>query len=356
MAENSTVTIGMDLGDKRSHLYVLENLTGDGLEQTSIATTEKSIFRCFSKFEPATVVLEVGTHSGWISRLLDRLGHQVLVADPRKVRRLAGNDDKDDKMDAEFLARIGRIDAKMLKPIRLRGEQTQVDLALIRSRDSLVKARTQLINHVRGMVKMVGKRLPSCSGQRFGKLQEQIPEQLREVLRPALQSVQALTEQIGCCDRMIAHKAEHDYPETELLRQVAGVGLITALAFVLTIEDPSRFSKSRKVGAYLGMTRRKYTSGNSDPELRISKQGDRLLRRLLVNCAQYILGPFGPDPDLRRWGLKYAAGGGKNAKKRAVVAVARKLAVLLHRLWTTGEEYEPLRNSGPTAPGTAEAA
>jgi len=356
MTEHNTVTIGMDLGDKRSHLYVLENLTGEELEQTDIATTEKSVIRYFSKLEPATVVLEVGTHSGWISRLLDKLGHKVLVADPRKVRRLAGNDNKDDELDAEFLARIGRIDAKMLKPIKLRSEQTQVALGLIRSRDSLVKARTQLINHVRGMVKMVGKRLPSCSGQRFGKLEQQIPEQLREVLRPALQSIQTLTEQIRCYERLIEEKSEHEYPETKLLREVAGVGAITALAFVLVIEDPGRFSHSRTVGAYLGLARRKYKSGQSDPELRISKQGDRLLRRLLVNCAQYILGPFGPDSDLRRWGLNYAAGGGKNAKKRAVVAVARKLAVLLHRLWTTGEEYEPLRNSGRSPQGAAEAA
>jgi transposase len=169
-------------------------------------------------------------------------------------------------------------------------------------------------------------------------------------------SIQMLTEQIRCCERLIEQKAEQQYPQTKILRQVAGVGLITALAFVLTIEEPARFAKSRKVGAYLGLARRKYKSGDSDPELRISKQGDQLLRRLLVNCAHYILGPFGPDSDLRRWGLKYAAGGGKNAKKRAVVAVARKLSVLLHRLWTTGEVYEPLRNSGLSPQSAVEAA
>ena len=356
MAEHSTVTIGMDLGDKRSHLYVLDNLTGEEVEQGSIPTSKASIRKWFSRRERATVVIEVGSDSGWVSRLLAELGHEVLIADPRRVRRLAGKDDKDDELDAEFLARIGRMDRKLLKPIKLRNEDTQVALGLIRSRDNLVLARTQLVNHVRGMVKTVGVRLPKSASESFHKLQEQIPANLQETLRPVMVSIQALTEQIRCYERLIEHRSEHEYPETKLLRQVAGVGAITALAFVLVVEDPSRFSHSRTVGSYLGLTRRKYKSGESDPELRISKQGDRLLRRLLVNSAHYILGPFGPDSDLRRWGLKYADGGGKNAKKRAVVAVARKLAVLLHRLWTTGEEYEPLRNSSRSARCEAEAA
>lgn len=291
------------------------------------------------------MVLEVGTDSGWVSRMLTKAGHSVLVADPRKVRRLAGDDDKDDELDAEFLARIGRLDPKLLKPIKLRTEQTQVALALIRSRDNLVQARTQLINHVRGMVKGLGARLPKCSSESFHKLDKEIPEKLQEALQPMMVSIEKLTEQIRDCTRKIEHKSEQDYPQTKHLREVPGVGLIVALAYVLIIEQPGRFPKSRTVGAYLGLTRRRYKSSQSDPELRISKQGDALLRRLLVNSAQYILGPFGPDSDLRRWGLKYAAGGGKNAKKRAVVAVARKLAVLLHALWTTGEAYEPLRNA-----------
>jgi len=356
MTERSTETIGMDLGDKRSHLYVLDNLTGEGLERADIATREKRVQKWFSRREPATVVIEVGSDSGWVSRLLAELGHEVLIADPRRVRRLAGKEDKDDRLDAEFLARIGRMDPKLLKPIKLRSEQTQVALGLIRSRDNLVQARTQLVNHVRGMVKTVGVRLPKGSSESFHKLQAQIPEKLRETLHPVMVSIQSLTEQIRCYERLIEEKSERDYPETEILRQVAGVGAITALAFALVVEDPSRFSHSRTVGAYLGLARRKYKSGESDPELRISKQGDRLLRRLLVNSAHYILGPFGPDSDLRRWGLRYAAGGGKNAKKRAVVAVARKLAVLLHRLWTTGEQYEPLRNSKRSPRGAAEAA
>jgi transposase len=129
------------------------------------------------------------------------------------------------------------------------------------------------------------------------------------------------------------------------LRQVEGVGPLTALTFVLTLEDPYRFEKSRSVGAYLGLVPASDKSGDRDPQRRISKEGDEMLRKLLVGSAHYILGPFGGDSDLRRHGEKIASRGAKNAKKRAAVAVARKLAVLLHRLWVTGEVYDPLYNA-----------
>src|ERR1035437_9476712 len=139
-------------------------------------------------------------------------------------------------------------------------------------------------------------------------------------------------------------KAQTRYPQTALLTQVSGVWTLTAMAFVLTIEDPQRFARSRDVGCYLGLRPKQQDSGERSPQLRITKAGDSYLRKMLVSCAHYIIGPFGPDTDLRRWGLKLCERGGKNAKKRAVVAVARKLAVLLHRLWVTGEVYEPLRS------------
>jgi transposase len=164
-------------------------------------------------------------------------------------------------------------------------------------------------------------------------------------LEPLLETVDHLTRTIRRMDREIERLGQERYPETQLLRQVTGVGPITALYYVLTLEDPNRFAKSRSVGAYLGLCPKQRDSGTQQPQLRITKAGDVLLRRLLVNAAQYILGPFGPDTDLRRAGLRMAERGGKAAKKRAVVAVARRRAVLLHRLWVTGEEYESLRQA-----------
>lgn len=228
-----------------------------------------------------------------------------------------------------------------------RDEDSQAHLALIHSRDVLIRSRTQLISHVRGTVKSFGHRLPKCSAASFHhKAAGALPGEVEAVLEDVVATIRSLTERIKEYDRRIERISKELYPqETELLRQVPGVGALTALTFVLTLEDPQRFAKSRQVGAYLGLVPGKDQSGGTDRPKRISKEGDRMLRRLLVVSAHYILGPFAPDSDLRRHGEKIAEHGGKSAKKRAVVAVARKLCVLLHRLWVTGEVYEPLLNA-----------
>jgi len=229
-----------------------------------------------------------------------------------------------------------------LSPIHHRSPEAQADLAVLRSRDAIVRSRTLLINHVRGIVKSSGARLPSCSADSFAhKAAPAIPERLRTALLPILETIGSLTHQIHKFDEQIERLCQDQYPETKLLRAVSGVGALTALGYILTLETPDRFRRSREVGPALGLVPRRDQSGDQDPQLRITKTGDAYLRRLLVGSAQYILGPFGPDCDLRRWGLKLAERGGKNAKKRAVVAVARKLAVLLHHLWKTGEIYDP---------------
>jgi len=202
-----------------------------------------------------------------------------------------------------------------------------------------------LVNHVRGAVKSFGHRLPKCPARSFHKrAPEHIPEALLPALGPVLEQIGSLTQRIREYDRQLETVSEEHYPETQLLRQVEGIGPLTALTFVLTLEDPSRFEKSRSVSAYLGLVPSRDQSGDRDPQRRISKEGDEMLRKLLVGSAHYILDPFGKDSDLRRHGQKIASRGRKNAKKRAAVAVARKLAVLLHSLWISAEVCEPLGN------------
>jgi len=339
-------TVGMDLGDRTSHVCVLDG-AGAVVERGKVQTTEAGMRKRFERAARMRIAMEVGTHSPWVSRLLKEVGHEVLVANPRKTRLIYQNRGKQDPVDAEVLARIARLDPKLLYPVEHRAEGVAEDLAVLRSRDVLVRTRTQLVNHVRGAVKATGHRLKKCSTRTFSeKAVSEIPEEVGEALSSVVATIQAVSKQILELDKRIAELGKKKYPETALLRQVGGVGPIVALAYILTLEHPGRFRKSRAVGPYLGLVPSRSQSGDSDPQLRITKEGDAFLRRLLVQSAQYILGPFGPDCDLRRSGLSLSARGERNAKKRAVIAVARKLAVLLHRLWRTAEVYEPLRKNG----------
>jgi transposase len=288
----------------------------------------------------------VGTHSPWLSRWLTGLGFEVIVANARQVQLISASSRKNDRMDALLLARLARVDPQLLRPIRHRSEQAQADLMTIRIRAALVEARSSLVNAARGFAKAQGDRLPSCDAEAMGvEKMEGLPAEMRERLRPLLEQVESLTEKIQESEAKIEQIARTEYPETTLLRQVSGVGTLIALTFVLTLEDRHRFQKSRDVGCYVGLRPKQSQSGQSQPQLRITKEGDRYLRQLLVQGAHCVLSRRGPDTDLKRWGLKLAERGGNNAKKRAIVAVARKLAVLLHRLWVTAEVYEPLRHS-----------
>lgn len=339
------ITIGLDLGDKSTRFCLLDE-SGQILREGAVATTKKGFQRAFGSRKRCRIALEVGTHSPWVSRLLTRLGHEVIVANARQVHLISRSSRKDDRLDARLLARLARADPQLLRPITHRSEQAQLDLMAIRVRAAQVETRTKLVNTVRGLVKPWGLRLPACAAAAMKKqMLSDLPQPLQSALEPLLELIETLNGQIKASDARIEQIARDRYPETQLLRQISGVGPLIALTFMLTVGDKDRFAKSRDAGCYAGLTPKRSESGMSQPQLRITKEGGRYLRQLLVQGAHYILGFRGPDTDLRRWGKRLAERGGKNAKKRAVVAVARKLAVLLHRLWVTGEVYEPLRNS-----------
>jgi transposase len=339
------LTVGLDVGDTYTQACVLDE-AGEVIEESRVATTPKAFRRRFATMPPARLVLEAGNHSHWASRLLGELGHEVIVANPRMLRFIYGSDSKNDKADAAYLARVGKLDPALLHPVVHRSEQCQADRALLRSRQALVRTRASLITHARGLVKIFGAKLPHCSTDAFvRKASEHVPDILRAALDPVFEIIASVSAQIRELDRQVEALAQERYPETRLLSQVPGVGSLTALAYVLTVEDPARFERARAIGSYLGLRPRQADSGVLKPQLRITKAGDEMLRGLLVECTQHMLGSLGPDTDLKRWGLKLAERGGKAAKKRAVVAMARKLSVLLLRLWVTGEVYEPLRNA-----------
>ena len=348
MAGKQKLTVGLDLGD-RSSRYCILNEAGEAASEGELPTTKAGVDSLLAKMAPSRIALEVGTHSPWVSRQLRAMGHEVIMANPRKVRLITQSVKKNDRMDAEQLARLARVDPKLLAPIRHRGAEAQGDLAIIRARAEVVECRTKLINAARGLTKPMGERLKSCDADSVKEsLADGHSEATQAIIRPLLKLVESITQQIQVYDQKI-QEMEKRYPETKLLKQVHGVGRLIALSFILTLEDAERFAHSRDVGPYLGLTRKLRESGESQPELGISQAGDGLMRRLLVQAAHCILREGVPDSDLKAWGMtKVQAGAGKKGskkrKKKAAVAVARKLAVLLHRLWVTGEVYDPQYN------------
>jgi transposase len=342
-------TIGIDLGDERSAFCVLDS-GGEILEEGSVPTNRVAFGDRFGNGPASRVVIEACMHSLWSSRCLSELGHEVIIANPRQMHLISKSERKSDRNDARMLARVGRVDPKLLHPVQQRSEESFVVRTLLASRTLLVATRTRLINHVRAEAKVLGKPLPSCETYVFARRARlHLPEAIRAAVEPLLEVLDQTQERIERYDQEIARLCDEVYPQTRLLRQVTGVGPVISLTYVATIETPSRFSRSRAIGAYLGLTPRSYQSGDRDPQLRISKRGDRELRRLLVSAATYMLRRSSPDCDLKRYGKRVARGNTPRDRNRARVAVARKLAVLLHRLWANGEVYQPLRTATSAA-------
>ncbi len=346
MAKGITETIGLDMGDRYTRYCILDEGSGKEVGSGRVRTTPTSMERFLSLYPRSRVVLEVGTHSRWANQVAQDSCAEVLVANPRKLSFIYKNDRKSDEVDAQSLARVGRMDPTLLSPIRHRSKAAQKDLAILRARAGVVSARTKLVNTLRGVVKSFGARIPAQATKRIGfKTLAFVPEELQPALRGLLLSIEALTDEIGDYDKRIEDLADETYPESKCFTQVYGVGKLTAMAYMLTIEERDRFRRSRTVGAFFGLVPRRDQSGSVEKQLSISKCGDRMVRTLLVQCAHRILASNAPDSDLRHAGERIASRGGRTAKRRAVIAVARKLAVLLHALWRTGETYEPLRNN-----------
>jgi transposase len=332
-------TIGIDLGDKVSH-YAIVNQDGEVVEEGTFRNQSSSIARQFGNTGWARIALETGAQSAWISRELKKLGHEVIVADARETKWITASDQKNDRVDAKKLALLAHGKVQLLSPVEHRTAEQQAELSVIRARDAMVRCRTLLVNMARSVAKGFGHRLPATITATFGKRSlVLIPEILKPALEGLLDQIDALGRQMESYDQRVAQTAE-SHPEVKRLASVPGVGTLSALTFVLTLGRADRFAHSRDVAGYLGLRPKQRQSGGRDPELGISKSGDPYMRKLLVQCSHHILGHWGRDSALRQWGMA-KSGGAKSATKRAIVAVARKLAVLLHRLWVTGEIFKP---------------
>jgi transposase len=337
--------VGIDVGDE-SCIVAAVDRKGKTVAMREVDTDVEGLGRGLKKLKaPLRIAMEAGTHSPWMSAFLEEEGHEVIVGNPRKLSYIFRATNKQDRVDAEKLARLARADPSLLHPVYHRSKPAQEDLAIIRSRAHMVKMRTSTVVFVRGVVKSSGARIRSCGVETFARVAaEAVPEGLRPALEPMLELIADLTRRIAEDGKRLQAMAREKYPECLPMVDVYGVGYLTALAMVLILEDPARFRKSRDVGPALGLVPRRDQSGDIDKQLSITKTGDSYLRVLLTEAANTAMRPTAPASDLKAFGERIASRGGKRGKRRAITAVARKLGVLLHRLWVTQAKYVPVRN------------
>src|ERR1700691_185854 len=263
------LTIGLDLGDRTSH-YCILNEAGEVILEQKLPTMPQGIEEVFGKIPRSRIALETGTHSPWVSRQLTELGQEVIVAHARNVQRISQSSRKDDRLDARRLARLARIDPGLLGPVRHRSAKAQIHRTVIRARAVLVSARTALVNAARGLTKSYGARLPKCGTEQMTReITKNLKPELREALEPLLAEIESLNARIAEYDARIEQIAKQVYPQVARLKQIKGVGPLIALTYVLTLDNPYRFRRSRDAGCFVGLRPGRRNSGMSEPQLHI---------------------------------------------------------------------------------------
>jgi transposase len=339
------LTIGLDLGDNTFSVCVLSNsghIENEGTHPTN-PDEVRALFESF-RGRHVRVVFEVGSQSRWVQKLARECGiEDVIAADPRKLKLISQSLKKTDRRDAYILARAGQSLPELLSPVEHVSDEIFADRALLETRDLLVRNRTQIICRIRSLTKAHGGKLAACSPESFHrKVTEQIPEPMHFACKPLLQVLAALDQQISELEKSLCKLAKEKYPIVAKLQDIPGVGIIIALSFVLSVGDPSRFEDTRQIGAYFGLTPRKKQSGNSNPQLGITKAGNGAMRKRLVLGAHCLISR-GEDCGLKRWGIALCERGARSSKKRAVIALARKLAVVMLAVWKSGADFDPWR-------------
>lgn len=352
------LTIGLDLGDRSTHVCVLDR-DGEIVGETPLPTDRESIEALFNSVVAAQprVIFEVGSQSRWVQKLARECGiNDILAVNPRKLALISKNLKKTDQNDAYLLARAGQALPELLSPIEHVSDEIYVERALMDSRLLLVQERTKLITRVRALAKTFGVKLQKCSTESFARnAPEQIPALLRPACHPLFALLELLDKQITAIEKACRKLIKEKYPIAAKLQRIGGVGEIVALYFVLAVADPSRIRNPRDIGAYFGLVPRKQQSGSSDPQLRITKAGNSGVRRLLVLAAHCLISR-GKDCALQRWALALCQRGGRNSKKRAIIALARKLAVVMLAIWKSGATYDPWHGVPPSERPTLQAA
>ena len=332
-----TEYVGFDVS-KEETAFCVKDAVGRILSRGKVATDPRTLFEALKEhcLCPERIVLETGTLSGWLARELSKLGIAIDVIDARQahaVMRLQHN--KTDANDAEIPAEIAR--TGFCRPVAVKSETAQQDRVLLKARAHLVGVRRDTENTIRGLLASLGMRFAKGSAKLASRVREALQDhpELVTTLEPLLSAVVALRCESERLDKALRTRAKGD-PACRLLMTVPGVGPVTALAYAATIGDAERFAKSRTVGAYVGLTSRRWQSGEMDYSGRISKHGDAMLRALLYEAANSLLTVVRRAHPLKDWARRVRK---RTSHKKACVALARKLAVILHRMLITGEAF-----------------
>lgn len=346
MVKRNHSALGIDLADRSAQFCVMTAEAGVAAEGKIELTPRKlgELWRAHGDVD--VVVLEAGSPATWVTELLEGLGARVIVADPRKLKAVTESVRKSDVRDAQMLARLGLADEQLLSPTYVRPPEHRRAMTQLRVRDQVVRQRSSTIAEIRATVKLEGLRLRRCEAELVHEQEAGLPEELAMVLAPLFATLRAQDAAVAAYDAQIAETSKR-FPAAALLDEIDGVGPITALAFVVVVGDPARFRHTRDIGAYLGLVPRRDQSGQSDPSRRITKAGCGFLRRLLVQCAQVLCRPVGKDSALRRRTAAMLERRGKAGKRQVVVAVARRLSVVMLSMLKSQQRWQPLHRVAP---------
>jgi transposase len=327
---------GLDLA-KRASRYCIVDDARVVLREGNVRNTEKDLSRVFEG-PPMRVAMEASGNSFWMADRLRAMGHEVVVADPNRTKAIGAGLIKNDKLDARWLARLCQAD--MLARVNVPSFEQRMARLPFTSRDAMVRARTRLLNTARGMLASEGINVPAARPGRFvalvHDLRPSVPPELYQAVVPLLDALAALNGFIVDETRAMQARADTD-PTMRLLQTIPGVGPVAASAFVSSIADPARFSSGRDVGAFLGLVPRLYESGKISRKGAITKCGNSQTRWALTMAASALL-LAKTDSHLQRWANELAQ---RIGRKKACVAVARKLASIMWAVWKAGRPFEP---------------
>jgi transposase len=330
---------GLDLGKKSSHFCVV-NEKRRVIEAGTVRNRVDTLFAVFGDLPPMRVVIEASTKAFWVADRLRDFGHEPVVVDPGRTKAIGAARIKHDKLDARVLAELCAAD--LLAEVDQPSEEQRWARMPVVVRDGLVKSRVKLVTMVRSLLDSEGIELKNCATDAFvdavTDVSDKLPEAIWKAVAPALTAIHMLTEQIEDSSNMLEEAVSKD-EDAQLLMTAPGVGPIVALCYLMALRDPSRFASGRTVGAYLGLVPSLYQSGETYRRGRITKRGNRQARWALTVAANAILRPTTTRHSaLREWGLTLVK---RIGRRKAVTAVARKLASVLWSMWRNRKPFEP---------------